>query len=295
MIRDDSKNHRFPEEMARPVKGGYLLRHKKRLFGRAWREEWVVLYDDSTLAWFKEKGRGEPEGSVVVKEAPEMLAVSQWTLRIPGRPVLPSGCHVVQLMAFGTRGGDKVHWLLAQSEEEVNHWMTAISNTLPPPPQTQTDNKSNHDCLDSQPQRLSPTTVQITNGDSPAITKKDVVDCGCSDGGVGGGGVGTTLLLWGQGLGWSWTYPSPNRCTANHHCCCCDAAPQPHDVSHNQCCGCDATSNHQAPPPPPPSTTCVDHHHLHHHDVNLHHLYDTCNYAMDDVDYSMDCSGDFGF
>jgi hypothetical protein len=91
----------------------------ERLFGKAWREEWVVLYEDSTLAWFKEKGRLEPEGSLVVKEAPEMMAVSQWTLRIPGRPDLPSGCHVVQLMAFGTRRRDKVHWLLAQSEEEV--------------------------------------------------------------------------------------------------------------------------------------------------------------------------------
>jgi len=48
-----------------------------------------------------------------------MMAVSHWTLRIPGRPDLPSGCHVVQLMAFGTRRRDKVHWLLAQSEEEV--------------------------------------------------------------------------------------------------------------------------------------------------------------------------------
>ncbi|KAJ9589951.1 hypothetical protein L9F63_016935, partial [Diploptera punctata] len=93
----------------------------QRLFGKAWREEWVVLYEDSTLAWFKEKGRLEPEGSLVVKEAPEMMAVSQWTLRIPGRPDLPSGCHVVQLMAFGTKRRDKVHWLLAQSEEEVNN------------------------------------------------------------------------------------------------------------------------------------------------------------------------------
>lgn len=92
----------------------------ERLFGSSWREEWVVLYEDSTLAWYKEKGKGEPEGSVIVKEAPDMLAVSQWTLRVPGRrPLLPIGCQVEQLMAFGTRRGEKVHWLLAQSEEEV--------------------------------------------------------------------------------------------------------------------------------------------------------------------------------
>ncbi|KAL1460560.1 hypothetical protein WDU94_012537 [Cyamophila willieti] len=90
-----------------------------RMFGKSWREEWVVLYDDSTLAWYKEKGRGVPEGCIVVKDAPELLAVSQWTMRIPGRPDLPSGSQLVQLMAFGTRSRDKVHWLLAQSEEEV--------------------------------------------------------------------------------------------------------------------------------------------------------------------------------
>uniref|UniRef100_A0A8D8WNS1 PH domain-containing protein n=1 Tax=Cacopsylla melanoneura TaxID=428564 RepID=A0A8D8WNS1_9HEMI len=122
------------EGMAKPVKGGYLLRHKRRMFGKSWREEWVVLYDDSTLAWYKEKGRGVPEGCIVVKDAPELLAVSQWTMRIPGRPDLPSGSQLVQLMAFGTRTRDKVHWLLAQSEQEVHDWMTAITNTLPPPP-----------------------------------------------------------------------------------------------------------------------------------------------------------------
>lgn len=91
----------------------------ERLFGKTWREEWVTLFDDSTLAWFKEKDRGSPEGALVIKEAPEMMAMGQWTLRIPARPDLPSGCHVVQLMAFGNRRRDKVHWLLAKNEDEV--------------------------------------------------------------------------------------------------------------------------------------------------------------------------------
>ena len=97
----------------------FLLFVSERLFGKAWREEWVVLYEDSTIAWFKEKGRGEPEGSLLVKDAPELLAVSHWTLRIPGRPDLPGHCHVTQVMAFGTHRREKVHWFLAQSEEEV--------------------------------------------------------------------------------------------------------------------------------------------------------------------------------
>ncbi|XP_046688797.1 uncharacterized protein LOC124374657 isoform X2 [Homalodisca vitripennis] len=271
--------------MAKPVKGGYLLRHKKRLFGRAWREEWVVLYEDSTLAWFKEKGRGEPEGSVVVKDAPEMLAVSQWTLRIPGRPVLPSGCHVVQLMAFGTRGGDKVHWLLAQSEEEVNLWMTAISNTLPPPPQTTKppDDKPATSPADPEHPRLPPVQIyNSVNGERPAII---------STGDVGGALLLGAAINWGQGLGWSW---APSQCRAPHHCCCCDTAPHQHDVSHNQCCGCD-TAPHQHDVTQNQccccdTVNCDTHTVAHHHDI----LYDTCN-GFDDVDYSMDCSGDFGF
>ena len=32
-----------------------------RLFSRYWREEFIVLYEDSSVAWFKDKNRTEPE------------------------------------------------------------------------------------------------------------------------------------------------------------------------------------------------------------------------------------------
>ena len=96
------------------------------MFGKAWREERIALYEDSTLAWFKQKGRLEPDGSLVLKEVPtgrqsgaQGGAISQWTLHIPGRPDLPSGCHVVQFIALGSRRGDEVHWPVAQSGDEV--------------------------------------------------------------------------------------------------------------------------------------------------------------------------------
>ncbi|KAK3926818.1 Pleckstrin homology domain-containing family B member 2 [Frankliniella fusca] len=121
---------------ARQIKGGYLLRHKKRLLGPStWREQWVVLYDDSTLSWYKEKGRPRPEGSVRVRESPDLLAVSQYTQRIPDRPDLPKGNKVAQLLAVGCRrpSRHKVHWLLAKSTEECHEWMTAISRTTTNP------------------------------------------------------------------------------------------------------------------------------------------------------------------
>ncbi|XP_057378988.1 uncharacterized protein LOC130701054 isoform X2 [Daphnia carinata] len=122
--------------MTKALKCGYLLRYKRRLFSRYWREEFIVLYEDSSMAWFKDKSRSDPEGALMLKEAPELMAMGEYTLRIPHpRPSsLPQGCTVRQVMAFGTPNRQKVHWFVAKSEDEINDWMTAISNTLPIPP-----------------------------------------------------------------------------------------------------------------------------------------------------------------
>ncbi|KAI8123146.1 hypothetical protein CVS40_6168 [Lucilia cuprina] len=122
--------------VGKQIKGGYLLRYKKQLLWNRWAEEWVVLYDDSTMAWFTEPGRSSPAGKILVKEAPEMLAIAHWTGQIPRRPPLPEGCGVSQLIALGSRRKrSKVYWMLAKSEEEVSEWIDAITKTLPPPPQ----------------------------------------------------------------------------------------------------------------------------------------------------------------
>ncbi|XP_047115839.1 uncharacterized protein LOC124795802 [Schistocerca piceifrons] len=269
---------------------------RERLFGKAWREEWVVLYDDSTLAWFKEKGRGQPEGSVRVKDAPEMMAVSQWTARIPGRPDLPSGCHVVQLMAFGTRRRDKVHWLLAQSEQEVNDWMTAISNTLPPPPQPP-DEK----CT-STPKLLDPMAPRLPHGPYysmpgevpppyahqqhsallssgaftapvpangylpvPAPASNTTIVVRDRDHYVGGNGgadfatglmMGAALTNWGHG--WGWHHGASDVHVHNHY-----------DVNN----------------------TVINNEH--HSATYVHEDY--ADLGFDDGDYGMDCGGDFGF
>ena len=53
----------------------------ERLFGKAWREEFVVLYEDSSLIWFRDRDRLDPEGGVFLRDAPEMLAAGQVTLQ----------------------------------------------------------------------------------------------------------------------------------------------------------------------------------------------------------------------
>lgn len=69
---------------------------------------------------FQEPGRSSPAGKILVKEAPEMLAIAQWTGQIPQRPPLPEGCSVSQLIALGSRRKrSKVYWMLAKSEQEV--------------------------------------------------------------------------------------------------------------------------------------------------------------------------------
>ena len=37
----------------------------------------MVLYEDSSLIWFRDRDRLDPEGGVFLRDAPEMLAAGQ--------------------------------------------------------------------------------------------------------------------------------------------------------------------------------------------------------------------------
>ncbi|XP_066139185.1 uncharacterized protein [Euwallacea fornicatus] len=133
----DSKNHRSNKHettMSKQVKGGYLLRYRRGFFCTGWCEEWVVLYEDSTLAWYTDKTLCRLRGYVRISDAPELLAVAEWTRKVPRKPKFPRACHVGQLLAVGCTKKPDVYWLMGQTSAEINDWMTAISNTLPPPP-----------------------------------------------------------------------------------------------------------------------------------------------------------------
>ncbi|XP_022239466.1 uncharacterized protein LOC106457738 isoform X1 [Limulus polyphemus] len=110
------------------------VKKQERIFSKDWKEEYVVLFNDSTLVWFKDKDKMEPEGSVIIKNAPELMAYGPFTARVPKRPALPNGYRTSQLLAFGTKGKEAVYWFLCKHEEDVMSWMTTISNLLPPPP-----------------------------------------------------------------------------------------------------------------------------------------------------------------
>lgn len=63
-------------------------------FCKGWCVEWVVLYEDSTLAWYTDKCLSRPKGYVRISEAPELLAVGEWTRQVPKRPRLSKAGHI---------------------------------------------------------------------------------------------------------------------------------------------------------------------------------------------------------
>ncbi|XP_050295150.1 uncharacterized protein LOC126735244 [Anthonomus grandis grandis] len=133
-LQQDHANERKSFNKKKIIKGGFLLRYQRGFFCKGWCEEWVVLFEDSTLAWYADKTLSRPRGYVRVGEAPELLAVGEWTRKVPRKPRFPRSCHINQLLAVGCHRTHDVHWLMATTPAEMNDWMTAISNTLPPPP-----------------------------------------------------------------------------------------------------------------------------------------------------------------
>lgn len=96
------------------------------LFCSGWTEEWVVLFEDSTLAWYADKGLSRPRGRIRIGDSPDLLAVGEWTRKVPKRPRFSRNCHVGQLLAIGSRRPQDVHWFIAQSPAEVK-WVFMLN------------------------------------------------------------------------------------------------------------------------------------------------------------------------
>ncbi|KAG1657212.1 hypothetical protein GQR58_023517 [Nymphon striatum] len=92
----------------------------KRFFCNKWRKEYLVLFKDSRLLWYKEKEKNPPAGGLIVSESPGMIAIGVYTARVPNRPDIPDGFSLNQLIALGTKDKHKVYWFLCKSEEEAS-------------------------------------------------------------------------------------------------------------------------------------------------------------------------------
>ena len=69
-----------------------------------------MLYSDSLVAWYpsKDSDREDAEGGVRVSSSPDLVAGGQYASGVPGKPSLPPGCGIKQVIALGYRGREVV-------------------------------------------------------------------------------------------------------------------------------------------------------------------------------------------
>ena len=88
------------------------------MFGRNWTEKVVALFSDSRIAWFKDD-QDEVEDTLMLSDAPELLAAGQWVWRIPNPPNLPAGACPKLAIAMGQSVKKKAHWFLCRSQDDL--------------------------------------------------------------------------------------------------------------------------------------------------------------------------------
>ena len=88
------------------------------MFGRNWTEKVVALFSDSRIAWFRED-QDEVEESLILCDAPELLAAGQWVWRIPNPPTFPTGACPKLAIAMGQNAEKKAHWFLCGSQDDL--------------------------------------------------------------------------------------------------------------------------------------------------------------------------------
>ena len=88
------------------------------MFGRNWSEKVVALFSDSRIAWFKED-EDEVEDTLMLSDAPELLAAGQWVWRIPNPPILPSGACPKLAIAMAQSVKEKANWFLCRSQDDL--------------------------------------------------------------------------------------------------------------------------------------------------------------------------------
>ncbi|CAL2042989.1 unnamed protein product [Caenorhabditis brenneri] len=119
----------------RRLKDGDILKYTSGFFSSKWKKVYAVLFSDSRLVWFEEKGDRKPKGSVLLKDVMPYICVGLMTDRMPvKRPNVPSEHSVHHLVGIGMNPkADPCHWLLFSSDSDIESWFTEIMKTLPKP------------------------------------------------------------------------------------------------------------------------------------------------------------------
>lgn len=125
------------------IKEGFVQRYKAGfLISNKWKSNYAILYSDSTLAFYNNRGDARPVETVFLKNVVPYTCVGFMCDRMPvRRPSLPPGIAVQRLVGIGMDPqASKVHWILFPSEQILEEWMNAILSTLPKPPQNPSQN-----------------------------------------------------------------------------------------------------------------------------------------------------------
>ena len=103
------------------IKEGFVQRYKAGgLFSSAkWKSTYALLYPDSTLALYNERGESRPAETILLRNVVPYICVGFMTDRMPvRRPSLPPGTAVQRLVGIGMDPqASKVHWILFPSEQ----------------------------------------------------------------------------------------------------------------------------------------------------------------------------------
>ena len=78
-----------------------------------------MLYDDSSLLWYKAKERQAPEGALMLRTAPELMAVGVFTRAVPRQPEFPYGTDIRRVIALGSSASRRVQWFICHSEDDA--------------------------------------------------------------------------------------------------------------------------------------------------------------------------------
>lgn len=116
-------------------KEGSLQRYSKSFLSNKWKDCYAVLFSDSTLCLYNEKGDSRPAESIFLQNVVPYICVGMMTDRMPvRRPHLPQGVSINRLVGVGMDPkAEKVHWLLFHSESDLENWFNEIMQLLPKP------------------------------------------------------------------------------------------------------------------------------------------------------------------
>uniref|UniRef100_A0A0K0FTQ9 PH domain-containing protein n=1 Tax=Strongyloides venezuelensis TaxID=75913 RepID=A0A0K0FTQ9_STRVS len=128
----------------RKLKEGPILRYKSGFLSNKWKQNHAVLYSDSRLEIFDEKGDSKPNTSILLKDVVPYICVGQMVDRMPKkRPEVPKGNTVHHMVGIGMDPrAETVHFIMFESDSDMEEWFNQITKTLPrveqpggPPPQ----------------------------------------------------------------------------------------------------------------------------------------------------------------